>query len=66
LEYGNGRVDTTTLLEESSDGTTRALWSDKDDIDISWDINLGLILENWRETMGKIKSLNQSAKSTIT
>jgi hypothetical protein len=57
LEDGNGRVDTTTLLEESSDSSAGSLRSDKDDIYVSWDIDLGLVLEDWGETMGEVESL---------
>ena len=57
LENGDGRVDSTTLTEKSSDGSARSLGSDENDIDVGWDINLGLVLENWGETMGEVESL---------
>lgn len=60
LENGDGRVDTTTLTEESSDGTSRSLWCNEDDINVSWDIDLGLVLEDWGETVGEVKSLQKS------
>lgn len=57
LEDGNGRVDTTTLLEEGSNGSSRALWSNKDNIDVSWNVNLGEVFEYWGESVGEIQSL---------
>lgn len=57
LEDGNGGVDTTSLAEESSDGTARSLGGNEDDIDVSWDIDLGLVLEDWGETVGEVEGL---------
>jgi len=57
LEDGDGGVDSTTLAEEGSDGTARALGGNEDDIDVSWNINLGLVLENWGETVGEVEGL---------
>lgn len=59
LEDGDGGVDTTTLTEESSDGTSRSLWCNEDDINVSWDIDLGLVLEDWGETVGEVESLRR-------
>jgi hypothetical protein len=42
LPDGDGRVDTTTLKEEGSDGTARTLGSDEDDIDVRGRDDLGL------------------------
>jgi hypothetical protein len=57
LEDGDGAVDTTALLEESADGAAGTLWCDEDDIDVGWDLNLGLVLEDGRETVGEVESL---------
>jgi hypothetical protein len=57
LENSHGRVDTTTLTEERSDGTAGSLWCDKDDIDVGWDLNLGKVLEDRGETVGEVESL---------
>jgi len=61
LEDGDGGVDTTSLTEECSDGTARSLGGNEDDIDVSWDIDLGLVLENWGETVGEVEGLIESA-----
>jgi len=57
LVDGNGRVDTTALTEESTDGTARALGSDEDDVDIRRDLDLGLVLEDGGETVREIEGL---------
>lgn len=57
LEDGDGGIDSAALTEKSSNGSTRALGSNEDDIDIGWDIDLGLVLENWGETVGEVKGL---------
>lgn len=57
LEDGDGGVDTTSLTEESSDGTPRSLGCNENDIDIRGNIDFGLVLEDWGETMGEVKSL---------
>lgn len=64
LEDGNGGVDTTSLTEEGSDGSARALGGNEDDIDISWDIDLGLVLEDGGETVGEVEGLRESAWTT--
>ncbi len=57
LEDSDGGVDSTTLAEESSYGSARPLGGNKNDIDISWNINLGLVLEDWGETVGEVEGL---------
>jgi hypothetical protein len=57
LEDSDGGVDSTTLTEESSNGSARALGGNEDDIDISWDIDLGLVLEDGGETVGEVEGL---------
>lgn len=57
LENSDGGVDTTAVLEESSDSSARSLWCNEDDIDVGRNINLGLVLENWGETVGEVKGL---------
>ena len=57
LEDSDGGVDSTTLTEESSNSSARSLGGNEDDIDISWDINLGLVLEDWGETVGEVEGL---------
>jgi len=61
LENSYGGVDTTAVTEESSDSSARSLWCNKDDIDVSWNIDLGLVLENWGETVREVESLCQLA-----
>jgi hypothetical protein len=57
LEDGDGGVDTTALTEEGADSAAGTLWSDKDDIDVSWNLNLGKVLEDWGETVGEVEGL---------
>lgn len=59
LEDGDGRVDTTTLAEKGSDGSARSLWCNEDNIDIGRNVNLGLVLEDWGETVREVESLSQ-------
>jgi hypothetical protein len=59
LEDGNGSVDTTALLEESADGTAGTLGGTEDDIDVSGDLDLGLVLEDGGETVGEVESLEK-------
>jgi hypothetical protein len=57
LVNSDGGVDTTALTEKSSDSTSGSLWCNEDNIDIGWDIDLGLVLENWGETVGEVEGL---------
>ena len=57
LVDGNGRVDTTTLTEEGTDGTAGALGGHEDDIDILGGLDLGEVLEDGGETVGEVESL---------
>ena len=57
LVDSNGGVDTTAVLEESSDSSSGSLGGNEDDIDIGGNINLGLLLEDWGETVGEVESL---------
>ena len=57
LVDGNGGVDTTALLEESADGTAGTLGGTEDDIDVRGDLDLGLVLEDGRETVREVESL---------
>jgi hypothetical protein len=61
LEDGNGGVDSTALLKERSDRTSRSLWCNEDDINVSWDLHLGKVLEDWGETVGEVQSLHRLA-----
>jgi len=61
LEDGDGGVNTTALAEKCSDGTSRSLGCNKNYVDISGNINLGLVLENWGETVGEVESLPKLA-----
>ena len=54
---GVGRVDTTTFLEQRSDGSTGTLWSNQDDIQVLWWFDVGQVLEDWGETVGEVQSL---------
>jgi hypothetical protein len=60
LENGDGGVNSTTLTEESANGAARSLGGNKDNIDISWHINLGLVLEDRGETVGEVEGLKIS------
>ena len=60
LPDGDGAVDTTALLEESAHGTPGTLWCNEDDIDVGWDLNLGLGLEDWGETVGEVEGLQHT------
>jgi hypothetical protein len=57
LVDSNGGVDSTTLTEKSSDGSARSLGGNKDDIDVNWDIDLGLVLENGGEAVREVEGL---------
>jgi hypothetical protein len=61
LEDSDGGVDTTSLTEESSDGSARALGSNEDDIDVGGNIDLGLVFEDGGETVGEVESLPRLA-----
>src|SRR5690606_7192286 len=58
LVDSEGRVDTTALLEERADGSSGSLWSDEDDINVLWNIDLGQGLEDWGETVGEVEGLS--------
>lgn len=60
MEDGDGGVDTTSLAEESSNSSARALGGNEDDIDIGGNIDLGLILEDRGETVREVESLKIS------
>jgi hypothetical protein len=57
LVHGNGGVNTTAITEKSSDSSARTLGGNEDDIDIGGYIDLGLVLEDGRETVGEVESL---------
>jgi hypothetical protein len=61
LVDSDGGVDTTAFAEESSHSSARSLGGNKDDINILGNINLCLVLENWRETVGEVEGLLQLA-----
>jgi hypothetical protein len=58
LVDGNGGVDTTALTEERSDSAAGALGSNENDVNVGGDFDLGEVLEDGRETVGEVKSLN--------
>ena len=60
LVDSNGRVDTTTLSEQSADGAARTLWSDEDDIDVRGHFDLGEVLEDGGEAVGEVERLQVS------
>jgi hypothetical protein len=57
LVDSDGGVDTTPLTEESSNSSARSLGGNEDDIDVSWDIDLGLVLEYGRKTVREVEGL---------
>ena len=57
LPDGDGRVDTTALLEQGADGAPRALRGDEDDIDISRGDDVGVLLVDDGETVGEVEGL---------
>jgi len=57
LPDSDGRVDATALLEESADGTTRALGGDKDDIDVLGNLNVSVLLVHNGETVREVEGL---------
>jgi hypothetical protein len=57
LEDGNGRVDTATLTEEGANGAARTLWCDEDNVNVFWNFDLGLVLEDRGETVGEVEGL---------
>jgi hypothetical protein len=67
LEDGDGGVDATALTEKGADSAAGSLGGDEDDIDISWHIDLGELLEHGGESVREVKSLGSvsDAKSGI-
>ena len=63
LEDSDGRVNTTSLAEESSNSSAGALGGNEDNIDILGNIDLGLVLEDWGETVGEVESLCELAET---
>jgi hypothetical protein len=63
LENGDGGVDTTSLAEESSNSSARALGGNEDNVDIRGNIDLSLVLEDWGETVREVESLWELAKT---
>jgi hypothetical protein len=57
LEDGDGRVDTAALTEESADGAAGALGGDENDVDVGGNLDLGEVLEDGREAVGEVESL---------
>jgi hypothetical protein len=57
LVNSDGGVDTAALTEKSSDGTSGSLWCNEDNVNIRWDIDLCLVLEDWGETVGEVEGL---------
>lgn len=57
LENSDGGVDTTSLTEKGSHGSAGTLGSNENDIDVLWNLNAGSVLENGRETVREVKSL---------
>jgi len=57
LPDSDGSVDSTSLLEESSDSSSRSLGSAKDDIDILGSLNSGVLGVDEGETVGEVESL---------
>jgi hypothetical protein len=64
LEDSERRVDTTALTEEGADGSARALGSAEDHIDVGGDLDLGQVLEDGRETVREVKSLENGVSIT--
>ena len=58
LPHGDGRVDATSLLKESADGTSRTLGGDKDNIHIFGRDDVGIVLKHDGETMGEVEGLS--------
>jgi len=57
LPDSDGSVDSTSLLEESSDSSSGSLGSAKDDIDILGSLNSGVLGVDKGETVGEVESL---------
>ena len=57
LEDGERGVDTTALTEQAADGAAGTLGGAKDDVDVGGDIDVGLLLEDGRETVGEVQGL---------
>lgn len=61
LEDGDGRVDAAALTEEGAHGAAGTLGGNEDDVHVLGDLDLGEVLENRREAVGKVESLQLSA-----
>lgn len=57
LVDGDRGVDTTSLLEEGADGTSRSLGGDEDDIDVLGRDHTGVLLVDNREAVGEVQGL---------
>ena len=65
LENSNGRVDTTSLTEERSHGSARSLGCNEDDVDVSGNLDLGEVLEDWGETVREVEGLVRESVLTL-
>lgn len=59
LKHGHRRVDTTPLLEQTSNSPSGALRSNKYDINVCWKFDLGKTLEDGRKAMREVESLDK-------
>lgn len=57
LVDGDRRVDAAALAEERAHCAAGTLWCDEDYVNVGWDLDLGLALEDGGETVGEVKSL---------
>lgn len=57
LPNGNGRVDTTPVLEKSANRPSRSLGGNKNDIDVRRDLDFGQILEHGGESVREVEGL---------
>jgi len=57
LVDGDGGVDTTALTEKTADCAAGTLWCDEDNVNVGWNLDLGLALEDWGESVGEVESL---------
>lgn len=61
LEDGDGRVDAAALTEEGAHGAAGTLRGNEDDVHVLGDLDLGEVLEDRREAVGEVESLQLSA-----
>jgi len=62
LVDGDGGVDAAALAEERAHCAAGTLWCNEDYVNVGWDLDLGLALEDWGETVGEVQGLARGVR----